>query len=143
MPLTNSPITAPPINSAVGVGQPRIHHHHDRGAKHVAEERRPRPIRSASLPERIDADAHPENGHGGPHRRTASARIAEPRREVVRQPDHHAIIAEVLYAAEDHHAEADARRCAHRPPAIRSATLASPPATPSENSAGSSSVDAA
>ena len=97
---------APPISSAVGVGELRIDQHHDEGAGLERQQRRPPPDLVGEHAEHPDAERHAADRHRGPQRRLRQAE-AEPRRQIARQPDHHAVVAEVLHRAEDEHAEAD------------------------------------
>ena len=89
-----------------GIGQARIDHDHHGGADHVAEEGRAAADPVGDMAEGEDAERHAGDGHRGPQGRLGELE-AEPRGEVVRQPDHHAVIAEILDRAEDDHAEAE------------------------------------
>ena len=87
----------------------RIDDDRDRRSGLIQEEDRSAAELVSELTEQPDAERHAEDGHGRPHRR-AGERVAEPRRQIRRQPDHHAVVAEVLHRAEDEHAETDLGR---------------------------------
>src|SRR6516165_1949895 len=109
MPLTKMPMTAPPISSASGpvscentitmIAAPAWNVRNAGPAAHqIGEEA-----------EHENAETHAEDGDGDPQRRLQRV-VAKAARQIARQPDHQAVVAEVLHPAEDQHGEADFRR---------------------------------
>ncbi len=100
-------------------GQPRIKHHHDSRAQHPGEEGRLTARAVGGLAESEYSNRHAQYGHRGPCSGLCET-DAESRGEIARQPDHHAIITEVLHRAENDHADRVARlRCVRHQKVLR------------------------
>src|SRR5215831_9596618 len=91
------------------VGQTRVQHDGDGRSDHVTEEGRPAADSVGDMPEKEDAHRHAGDRHRGPDGRLREREI-EAGGKIVRQPDHHAVVAKVLHRTENHQAEAELHR---------------------------------
>src|SRR3974377_500654 len=78
--------------------QRRENDHHDRSTRLEGEQRRPPPDRVGKIAEGKDAKGHAENCGRNPQSRMQGI-VAEATPQIARQPDHQAVITEVLHTA--------------------------------------------
>ncbi|MNY32339.1 hypothetical protein D3C86_1665470 [compost metagenome] len=84
----------------------RVDHDHNSGHEHVPEEGRTTTDPVCNVTKHKNAQCHPRNRHGRPDRRLCQCK-AKPGSKIIREPDHHAVIAEILNRAENSHPDTE------------------------------------